>query len=57
MRAAKLPMRALSAGSSRFTNASAAASTRRKFARMLPLRSSITTIVIGWMSLAKSVSG
>src|SRR5216117_1946166 len=56
MRVAKLPMRALSAGSIALTNSSAACSTSSKFARMLPLRSSSTTTVIGWTSFANSVS-
>src|SRR5512137_162844 len=53
MRYEKLPMRALSAGSKRVTNCSAASWTRRKLSTMLPLRSSIITTMIGWMSLAK----
>ena len=47
MRFAKLPMRALSAGSSWPTNCSAADRTSVKLLIMLPLRSSISTIVIG----------
>ena len=56
MRSEKLPMRALSAGSITPTNASAAFSTSSKLRRMLVLRSSSMTTVIGWMSLAKSVN-
>ena len=44
---AKLPMRALSAGSRRLTNSSAPAETSLKLSFMLPLRSSITTTVMG----------
>ena len=57
MRVAKLPMRALSAGSSRLTNSSAPAATRLKLSFMLPLRSSITTTVMGCVSVAKRVIG
>src|SRR5499427_1917268 len=56
MRFEKLPMRALSAGDISVTNASAAFSTRPKFRRMLPLRSSSITTVIGCTSLAKRVT-
>ena len=49
-------MRALSAGSIASTNASAACSSTAKFGFMLPLRSRSMTTVIGWMSLANSVS-
>jgi hypothetical protein len=54
-RNAKLPIRALSAGISRSMNAWAARRTSRKFSRMLTLRSSIITTVMGWMSLANVV--
>ena len=54
---AKLPMRALSAGSSRLTNSSAPSATRLKLSFMLPLRSSMTTTLRGCVSVAKSVIG
>jgi len=49
----KVPMRALSAGPRSSTNASAAFSTSSNAPSMLPLRSSITTAVIGCVSLLK----
>ena len=49
MRFEKLPMRALSSGRSASTNCAAAFSTSLKLARMLPLRSSSMTAVIGWI--------
>src|SRR6476659_4872419 len=56
MRFEKLPMRALSDGCSASTNRSAACSTSVKLARMLTLRSSSITTVMGWTSFANSVS-
>ena len=53
----KLPIRALSPGSSWDTNCSAADRTRRKLLIMLPLRSSMSTMVIGWTPLSKRVIG